>query len=107
MKADYFERTDKAMNDNANVIILPTEEETREFWRKQHELDQWAHSLTDEQIDSLCNRGTYNDAIRGYLIAAARNAGLSEEQTRGLVRGLYRALDDNTKADAERISEDF
>lgn len=94
------------MND-IDEIILPTPEQEEE-WRKDFaEKMKWANSLTDEQKDFLCDGGWYNNAIRGYVIAAARNADFSDDQIKELLGGLRWALSEKNKRDAEKISNDF
>lgn len=88
-------------------ITLPTDKEVKEMFAKQKELYRWARSLTQDQIDYLCNGGWYNDAIRGYLIAAARNADFTDEQIKNLLGGLRFALSEKNKNDAEKVSDGF
>ena len=64
-------------------------------------------SLTKEEINFLCDAGFYNDAIKGYLITAAKNAGLDREQIKKLLDGLYWAFDEKDKVDAEEIYKNF
>lgn len=87
-------------------IIMPTEEEKKTFFAHQHELYKWAFSLTQEQIDFICNGGWYNNAIKGYLIAAAKVADFTNEQTRALLDGLRWALSEKDKAEAEKVKFD-
>lgn len=87
--------------------ILPTEEECEACHNEFEQLMKWANSLTGKQIDFLCDGGWYNNAIRGYLIAAARIAGLTDEQISELVDCLRIAFDENNKSNAERISNKF
>lgn len=69
------------------------------------ELLAWSRSLTPKQLAFLCDAGCYNDTIRGYMILAARQSGLSSEQIKDLVSSFsdiryklfYRKMD----ADAE------
>lgn len=89
------------------VWIEPTEEQ-KEEWRRDFEIMiQWANSLTKEQKAFLCDGGWYNNAIRGYLIAAARYADFTDEQIKELLGGLRWAFSEKNKADAEEISNDF
>ena len=92
---------------NDDVIILPTEEEKEQARAEFRELMKWSKSLSDKQIDFLCNGGWYNNAIRGYLIASCRNAKLSDEQTKEVLVGLNWALSEKNKAEAEKISNEF
>ena len=92
---------------NDDVIILPTEEEMEQAKSEFRELMKWSKSLSDKQIDFLCNGGWYNNAIRGYLIASCRNAEFTDKQTKALLVGLNLALSEKNKAEAEKISNDF
>lgn len=68
---------------------------------------KWANSLTDEQINLLCDMGYYNNAIRGYIIAASKCAGLSKITALKLLEGLNEAFEDLNKTDAEAVLQDF
>ena len=74
-----------------------------ESMQKELELYRWAQSLTKEQIAYLCDGGWYNNTIKGYLIAAADNAGLDDEQTDKLMDGLRDALSAMPMRKAEQI----
>lgn len=87
----------------ADTIELPTEEQHRDFWQHEHELTTWMQSLTPEQIDKLCNAGYYNNAIKGYLLAAAKESGLNAEQQQELLNNLRYCLDTLTKAEADQL----
>lgn len=89
------------------VIVLPTDEERKEFLKRQNELTSWVLSLTKEQIDFLCDQGIYNDAIRGYLIVAASFLKLPNEQIMFMLQCLEWAFDEKNKADAEHIYQTF
>lgn len=84
-------------------VQMPTREEMRAFWQHQRELDDWAHSLTTEQINRLCDMGYYNDAMKGYCLRAAREMGLTEDQSRELLRCFGYALDVMDKEEAENL----
>ena len=84
-----------------------SEEERKAYWNHQNELLKWAHSLTEEQIDFLCNGGWYNSTIKGYLISAAKEAEFTEEQTKKLLQGLRYVLDTKEQKDADRIYREF
>lgn len=106
--SDGSKKVDTSINlEDDEEIILPTPEQ-KEAWRKESaEKIEWANSLTEEQIDFLCDGGWYNNAIRGYVIAAAREADFSNEQINELVNGLRFAFSEKNKRDAEKISRDF
>ena len=92
---------------NDDIIILPSEEEKEQAKAEFRELMNWSKSLTAKQIDFLCDGGWYNNAIRGYLITACRNAELTDEQTKQVLVGLNWALSEKNKADAEQISNKY
>ena len=93
-----------------NIEILtesfPKEERKRIITEHKAKM-KWAQSLTKEEINFLCDAGFYNDAIKGYLITAAKNAGLDREQIKKLLDGLYWAFDEKDKVDAEEIYKNF
>ena len=95
--------THKTSIEEGNVTQVPSDEEVRAAAEKQNELIQWAQSLTQEQINFLLDGGWYNKAIKGYLIAAAENADLSDEQVIDLKNGLSTALDTYNKKNAEEL----
>lgn len=95
--------TKKSAEKNAETDSSIKKEEIK----KKSELLKWSQSLSNEQIDFLCNNGYYNNAITGYLIAAAKNANLSESQISELEKGLSIAFEDYSKNDAENIYINF
>lgn len=74
---------------------------------EEAELYNWANSLTQSQIDYLCNGGWYNDTIKGYLISAAQEVGFTNEQILELLNGLRFAFSLKDKAYADRLYHDF
>lgn len=82
-------------------IILPTEEEIKEDFKNYNKLLSWAQSLTQEQIDFLCNGGWYNNTIKGYLIYACENEKMNREQIKSLLQKLNWAFDDHNKKEAD------
>ena len=84
-----------------------TKEEMRELLKHQHDLDDWAKSLTEAQKDHLCNSGYYNNALKGYLILAARDAEFTDDQITALLSGCRYALDMHSKAEADRAYNNF
>ena len=82
-------------------IILPTEEEIKEDFKNYNKLLSWAQSLTQEQIDFLCNGGWYNNTIKGYLIYACENEKMNREQIKSLLQKLNCAFDDHNKKEAD------
>ena len=95
------------MDKDTEYIVIPSEEEIKADFEKYGKMLAWAHTLSQEQMDFLCNCGWYNNTIRGYLIAAAREAEFSDEQIRQLLSGLRWAFSEKTKADADEISNRF
>lgn len=88
---------------NDDYIELPSDDEIKASAQKNKELTDWAQSLTQEQINFLCDSGFYNIAIKGYLIAAAENAEISHEKLIDLQNGLSFALDTYNKKNAEEL----
>ena len=87
--------------------VDPTPEQEEE-WRKEKAKNmKWANSLTEEQLDFLCDGGWYKDTIQGYVIAAAKKADFSEEQIKELVNGLRFAFSEKNRRDVKKITEDF
>lgn len=82
-------------------IILPTEEEIKKDFKNYKKLLSWAQSLTQEQIDFLCNGGWYNNTIKGYLIYACENEKMNREQIKSLLQKLNWAFDDHNKKEAD------
>ena len=79
--------------------------ETEKAIKEYKDNMSWAKSLTDNQIEFLCNGGWYNNTIKGYLIEAAKIAGFDEEQTRSLLNGLRIALSEKTCSEAKKVYE--
>lgn len=92
---------------NDMEIVFPTPEQVEKWRKEDEEKMKWANSLIEEQIDFLCDGGWYNNTIRGYVIAAAREADFSHEQINQLLNGLRWAFSLKNKRDAEKISDDY
>lgn len=75
--------------------------------KKKTELMNWAASLNKDQIDFLMDDKRYNQAIYGYLIAAAKEAGFAEDQIHELLSGLKAALETTDKEKAEDLYVKF
>ena len=75
--------------------------------KRYSELTAWAESLTEEQLNFLCDNCYYNDTIKGYLIEAGRNAGLDRGTISELLNGLRLALSEKTKAEADKVYMDY
>ena len=83
------------------------------------DFQSWDKSLMPAQRDYLCNAGYYNNAIKGYMIAAAKFAKrldpdneadrveLTDGQIRTLLQAMRWTLDEKTKEEAEKIYNDF
>ena len=84
-------------------LLLPSKEEREKHSQKMIELMNWSASLSKDQIDYLCNDGWYNNAIYGYLIAAAQEAGFTDDQISELIGGLRFALSKKDKQEAEEL----
>ena len=95
--------THKTSIEEGNVTQVPSDEEVRAAAEKQNELILWAQSLTQEQINFLCDGGWFNKAAKGYAIRAAKEMKLSEDQTQELLRCYSYALDVMDKEDAEKL----
>ena len=88
---------------NTDELLTITDSERKAIVQNGIELIKWAHTLSKEQIAYLFNGGWYNDTIKGYLIASARNAELDEETIDRLLYGLNTAFSEYDKATAEKI----
>ena len=82
---------------------ISTAEEAQEIISDQHELMSWARSLTQDQIDFLFNGGWYNNTIKGYVIAAAKDADFTDKQIEDLLAGMLSALSEKDKAAADKL----
>lgn len=88
---------------NTDELLTITDSERKAIVQNGIELIKWAHTLSKEQIAYLFNGGWYNDTIKGYLIASARNAELDEETIDRLLDGLNLTLTEYDKNTAEEI----
>ena len=95
---------EKTYNEKVDTNINFSESDIQ---KEHEELMNWANSLSDKQLDFLCDGGWYNNTIRGYLISAAQNAEFSNEQINELLNGLRMAFSLKNKEDAEKISNNF
>lgn len=86
---------------------MTPQEEREQAIKEYAALTEWANGLKAEQIDFLLDNCYYNDAIKGYLIAAGRNAGLDPDEIRELLNGLRLALSEMRKEDAESLYRDY
>jgi len=75
--------------------------------KKKADLMNWAASLSKEQINFLFDDSTYNKAIYGCLIAAAKEAGFAEDQIHELLNGLKAAFETTDKSKAEDLYVNF
>lgn len=83
-----------------------SENETAEL-QEFDKLLTWAQSLTREQIDFLCDGGWYNYTMKGYLIAAAKEADFTDEQIDTLLQGMRIALSEKNKSDVDTIYQNW
>ena len=51
----------------------------------------------------LCDMGYYNDAMKGYVMVAMREAGFDERDVMKVVRHMRTALDEKTAEEAEEV----
>lgn len=110
---EHAERKDKAQSKETaqkeeaaeyfDGLLLPSKEEREAHSKKTIELMNWSASLSKDQIDYLCNGGWYNNAIYGYLIAAAQESGFTDDQISELIGGLRFALSKKDKQEAEEL----
>lgn len=84
-----------------------TMDERNEAIKKYNEMLNWTRSLSEEQVHAVMDMGYLNSSLKGYMISAARNAGLDREQTQELLNGLRLALSEQNAADAEKVYIDF
>lgn len=84
-----------------------TQDERNEAIKKQGEMMKWTMSLSDEQVRAVMDGGYLNQAVKGYLISAAKIAGFDREQTQELLNGLRLALSEKNASDAEKVYIDF
>lgn len=91
------------MSEEYYTMDEPTQEEKDEAVAEFASLMKWACSLSDRQKSFLMDGGWYNNAMKGYLIAAARNADFTEQQISDLLRGLSLAFSEHDKREAEQI----
>ncbi len=97
-----------ANNDNTLFMTEAFTEEEKEQIKSDFAINlKMAHSLTKEQINFLMDGGWYNDAMRGYIITAARYADFSDKEIKRLLNGFRIALNDKNKEEAEKVSKNF
>ena len=88
-------------------IMVMTADEKKAAVEEYRGMLNWVKTLSGAQIDFLFNGGWYNEAVKGYLIAAARVAEFSDNQIKDLLSGLRMALSEIDKSDAETIYLNF
>lgn len=89
------------------IIEQPTPEEIKAAKEQYKQLSVWAASLTADQRAFLMDGGWYNDAIRGYLISAMKNAEFSKEEIAKALNGLRWAFDETTSEEAAEVWRKF
>ena len=62
-----------------------------------------ASSIPRDVRYKLCDMGYYNDAMKGYVMVAMREAGFDERDVMKVVRHMRTALDEKTAEEAEKI----
>jgi ribulose bisphosphate carboxylase small subunit len=95
------------VDDNTVIVEEPTPEEIETTRKKIMDLMNWAQSLTAEQIAFLCDGGWYNNAMKGYAVIAAQNAGFTAEQIQKLLDGFHWAFEFKDKEQAEQVYRNF
>ena len=83
------------------------EKERQEVIDKIQKMQQKAFALTHEERMHICDMGFYNDTIKGYLIAAMRNADFKNDEINRALKGLNTAFDDNTADEAAAVYKKF
>lgn len=91
----------------SSSVCCPNFLTSEQIVREKAELYRWANSLTQSQIDYLCNGGWYNCTIKGYLISAAQEAGFTDEQISELLDGLRWAFSLKDKSDADKVYREW
>ena len=89
------------------MIEQPTPEEIKAAQEQFKQLSGWAGGVTAEQRAFLMDGGWYNDAIKGYLIRAMKNAEFSKEDIDKALSGLRWAFDDTTAEEAAEVWRKF
>lgn len=84
-------------------VPMPTPEEMAQDTADFNAMLKWAQSLTDDQRAALCDFGYYNNTMKGYLIAAARDQGLKLDAIRELLHSLSYMHDTMDKKDADAL----
>ena len=77
--------------------------DNRDWVSKEHALMAEAIAVPKEVRYKLCDMGYYNDAMKGYVMIAMREAGFDEKDVRKVVRGMRTALDAKTAEEAEEV----
>lgn len=102
-KVDTNINFSKIDNDDYTEKSEDAKEKIEESLTTEKELLKWAQSLSKEQISYLLEGGCYNNAIKGYLITAAKNADIDKERIYELLDELNAAFSDYTKDEAEQV----
>ncbi len=89
-----------------NELIIRTDAEIDAARERLKVLVRWALHCSNEQINFLLDSGFYNDALKGYMIAALRDS-FTKEQIEEFVQCMAVALDSYSKEYAERIYRTF
>lgn len=97
-ESDIGEVEDK---EEQNETTIPSDDKVREAAEKMNKLTKWAQSVSQEQLQFLLDGGWYNNAIKGYVLLAAEEASLTDEQKNMLLGGIMKALSNYNKDAAE------
>lgn len=84
--------------ENKSEVDTSINEEMDTAAEKHEKLLRWAQSLTQDQINFLC------DGIKGYLIEAANEASFSKEQIKSLLAAMTEAVSNLQKAEVKYIN---
>ena len=86
---------------------MMNEKEIDEAVDKQQKMMAKAFALTHEERMNIIDMGFYNDTIKGYLIAAMRNADFKNDEIKRALKGLNTAFDDTTADEATAVYKKF
>lgn len=89
------------------IVQLPSEEEMKAAREEILAMQRKISGLTEADRMYICDAGYYNDVIKGYLIAAMKNAEFCREDIEKALNGLRWAFDEKTAADASKIYDKF
>lgn len=85
----------------------PSKEEIQAIMAEELRMDGMAQSMTEAERLHVMDMGFYNEAIKGYMVRAMKNADFSREDIAKALGGLRWALDDITAAEAAKEYQRF